>query len=60
MSSIIQKCKGCGKEFELSSGEIEFFNSRGLSQPKRCKKCRAKKREGKEQRLTLKDGIERG
>lgn len=35
-------CKDCGKEFELSSGEIEFYNSKNLTLPKRCKECRDK------------------
>ena len=33
-------CKQCGKEFELPESEIEFFKSKGLSIPKRCKQCR--------------------
>ena len=30
-------CKQCGKEFELSQSEINFYNSKNLSLPKRCK-----------------------
>lgn len=33
-------CKQCGSEFELSDGEIQFYKSKGLSLPKRCKDCR--------------------
>ncbi len=33
-------CKECGQEFELTSGEINFYNSKNLELPKRCKKCR--------------------
>lgn len=36
-------CKDCGKEFELSYGEIQFYNSKNLELPKRCKECRDKK-----------------
>lgn len=35
-------CKQCGKEFEISSSEIEFYESKSLSIPKRCKDCRNK------------------
>lgn len=33
-------CKQCGKEFELSESEIEFYKSKNLHIPKRCKECR--------------------
>ena len=33
-------CKDCGKEFTLTEGEIEFYKSKGLNLPKRCKECR--------------------
>lgn len=33
-------CKQCGKEFELSNSEIEFYKSKNLELPKRCKECR--------------------
>ncbi len=34
------KCKDCGKEFEINQGELDFYKSKGLHTPKRCKKCR--------------------
>ncbi len=34
------KCKNCGKQFTLSNGEIEFYKSKNLNIPKRCKDCR--------------------
>lgn len=34
-------CKCCGKEFELTAGEIQFYELKNLSLPKRCKECRA-------------------
>lgn len=37
-------CKQCGKEFEISNSEIEFYKSKNLSIPKRCKECRNKNR----------------
>lgn len=33
-------CKQCGKEFELSQSEINFYKGKKLSIPKRCKDCR--------------------
>lgn len=33
-------CKQCGKEFEITESEAEFFRSKGLNLPKRCKECR--------------------
>ena len=34
-------CRQCGKEFTFSTGEQEFYNQRGLSQPVRCRQCRS-------------------
>lgn len=39
-------CKQCGKEFELSDSEIEYFKSKNLSIPKRCKECREQNKTG--------------
>ena len=36
------KCVQCGREFELSQNEIDFYYSKGLDLPKRCKSCRDK------------------
>lgn len=33
-------CIQCGKEFELTGSEIEFYKKRKLALPKRCKACR--------------------
>lgn len=33
-------CKDCGQTFTFTSGEQEFFQSRGFSDPVRCKICR--------------------
>lgn len=35
-------CKQCGKEFELPESEVNFYKSKGLELPKRCKSCREK------------------
>lgn len=42
------KCKDCGKEFVCSSGEIRFYESKGLSLPVRCKSCRESKKKKQE------------
>ena len=43
-------CADCGKEFVFTAGEQEFYEQRGFTPPKRCKKCRERReRERKEQ-----------
>ena len=34
-------CRDCGQAFTFTSGEQEFYASRGLSEPGRCANCRA-------------------
>ena len=43
-SVIVIYCKDCGARFSLTEGEKKFFISRGISTPRRCRKCRAAKR----------------
>lgn len=53
-------CIQCGKEFELSDNEINFYRNKNLELPKRCKECRQKnKRNGlaKSNRKYNRDGI---
>lgn len=33
-------CKECGKEFDFTAREQEFYKEKGFSEPKRCKECR--------------------
>ena len=33
-------CSDCGEEFGFTFGEAEFYESKGLSTPRRCKPCR--------------------
>lgn len=40
-------CKQCGKEFELTQSEIDFYNGKNLSIPKRCEECRAQNKKQK-------------
>lgn len=35
-------CIQCGKEFEITDGEIGFYKGKGYELPKRCKECRTK------------------
>lgn len=37
-------CKDCGKPFSMEKSEIEFYENKGLEQPKRCPECRKKRR----------------
>ena len=41
-------CKQCGKEFEITEREAEFFLSKGMKLPKRCKECRSANKKKKE------------
>src|SRR4051812_45204696 len=34
-------CRDCGQEFTFTSGEQDFYSSRGFSEPTRCADCRA-------------------
>jgi hypothetical protein len=38
------RCSDCGQSFNFSQGEQEFFQQKGMSEPKRCKECRAAKK----------------
>ena len=37
-------CVDCGQPFNFSQGEQEFYEQRGMSEPKRCKECRQAKK----------------
>lgn len=43
MNKVI-KCQDCGEEFIFNEGEQEFYNKKGLTEPKRCKSCREKRK----------------
>ena len=34
-------CRDCGERFTFTSGEQDFYASRGFSEPSRCPDCRA-------------------
>ena len=40
-------CQDCGKKFEFSEREQEFYKEKGFSEPKRCKDCREKRKQEK-------------
>lgn len=35
-------CRDCGREFEISTGEADYFRSLGYHLPRRCPSCRRK------------------
>jgi hypothetical protein len=41
-------CKDCGQEFYLMINEVDFYQQKGFELPRRCPKCRAKRREKNE------------
>jgi hypothetical protein len=43
-------CKDCGQSFTFTAGEQEFFQSRGFSEPIRCKTCRDARKSQKSDR----------
>lgn len=40
-------CVDCKESFIFTAGEQEFFESKNLTPPRRCKNCRMKKRMAK-------------
>jgi CxxC-x17-CxxC domain-containing protein len=41
-------CSDCGQEFIFSGEDQEFYASRGFNEPKRCRSCRAMRRNDRE------------
>ena len=41
-------CRDCGQAFTFSSGEQDFYASRGFSEPSRCPDCRAARKAQRE------------
>jgi len=37
-------CRDCGQAFTFTSGEQDFYASRGFNEPTRCQDCRATRR----------------
>ena len=41
-------CRDCGRPFTFTTGEQEFYASRGYSEPSRCPDCRAARKAERE------------
>lgn len=41
---IRQKCVDCGRQFEITNNQYDFYTSKGFDIPKRCKSCRDDKK----------------
>ena len=41
------KCKQCGKTFEMSKEELDWYKEKGFEPPKRCIECRRSRRNKK-------------
>lgn len=50
MEDKIIVCCDCGEEFTFTVRDQEFFNSKGFTEPKRCKKCRIAKKNNQNSR----------
>ena len=48
MPDKILTCSDCGQEFTFSVEEQEFYATRGFAEPKRCRSCRAQRRNERE------------
>ena len=44
------ECEDCKGEFVWSAGEQEFFAEKGLVQPKRCRDCRQRRKQERQNR----------
>lgn len=42
---MIAKCKSCPNTFTITDNEKDFYKGKGFPLPKRCKDCRQKNRE---------------
>lgn len=42
---IRRNCVDCGKEFEITNNQYDFYTSKGFEIPKRCKSCRDAKKD---------------
>ena len=47
-ADTILTCRDCGQAFTFTSGEQEFYASRGFSEPSRCPDCRAQRKAQRE------------
>src|ERR1700692_1435353 len=47
-ADTVLTCRDCGQQFTFTSGEQDFYASRGYSEPSRCPDCRAARKGGRE------------
>jgi hypothetical protein len=43
-------CVACGADFEFTAGEAKFYQSKNLTEPRRCKDCRILAKEQRDKR----------
>ena len=47
-------CEDCGKEFDFTAGEQEFYAEKGLvNKPKRCPECRRIRRKNQKKKKNV-------
>ena len=51
------QCRDCGQTFVFTDGEQEFYASKQLSAPQRCKDCRAKRKNERMQDRQMHDAV---
>lgn len=44
---LTKQCVDCGEDWVLTAGEQRFFKMKGFDFPKRCKRCRVRKKQEK-------------
>ncbi len=49
MELIKRECVDCNSEFEISVEAQEFFKSKNFDLPKRCKSCRIRRKQQREE-----------
>ncbi len=55
-SDKVLVCRDCGNEFVFSSGEQEFYSTRGFSDPTRCPDCRQARKAARDGGSTFSSG----
>ena len=50
-------CRDCGATFTFSEGEQEFYASKNLSEPQRCKECRSANKAQRQGNRQLHDAV---
>lgn len=59
MATEILQCQDCNKQFEFTSGEQTFYTEKNLTPPKRCKPCRAIKKQNRAAKEAAASGFDR-